>query len=162
SVWRPLPQFAISLPVAPDATVYGVALLLSLASGLLFGAVPVRQVLRTNPHELIKSGARSTAGRRVGVRDVLLAVQIAICAVLGVASVGVVGQWPPLHLGWYDSDIFTDDATDLRASKAAAHAITYSVSPDYFRAAGTALLAGRAFTAHDDSGAPRVAVVNGR
>jgi ABC-type lipoprotein release transport system permease subunit len=34
------------------------------------------------------------------------------------------------------------------------------VSPDYFRAAGTALLAGRAFTLHDDQHAPRVAVVN--
>ena len=47
SVWQPFPQFPINLPVSPDANVYGVALLLALASGFLFGAVPVRQVLRT-------------------------------------------------------------------------------------------------------------------
>src|SRR5262249_42281776 len=34
------------------------------------------------------------------------------------------------------------------------------ISPEYFHAAGTALLVGRAFTWHDDNHAPRVAVVN--
>ena len=38
--------------------------------------------------------------------------------------------------------------------------IMYSISPEYFHAAGTALLAGRTFTWHDDKNAPRVAVVN--
>jgi hypothetical protein len=36
----------------------------------------------------------------------------------------------------------------------------YNISPDYFRASGTSLLAGRAFSWHDDTNAPRVAVVN--
>ena len=36
----------------------------------------------------------------------------------------------------------------------------YNISPEYFHAAGTALLAGRTFTWHDDKNAPRVAVVN--
>jgi hypothetical protein len=36
----------------------------------------------------------------------------------------------------------------------------YSVSPGYFRAAGTAMLSGRDFTWHDDKNAPRVAVIN--
>ena len=36
----------------------------------------------------------------------------------------------------------------------------YNISPEYFHAAGTALLAGRAFTWHDDKNSPRVAVVN--
>ena len=36
----------------------------------------------------------------------------------------------------------------------------YDVSPGYFSAAGTTLLAGRTFTWHDDKNAPRVAVVN--
>jgi hypothetical protein len=36
----------------------------------------------------------------------------------------------------------------------------YNVSPDYFRASGTSLLAGRAFSWHDDTNDPRVAVVN--
>ena len=37
----------------------------------------------------------------------------------------------------------------------------YSISPEYFQAAGTVLETGRAFTIHDDSLAPRVAIVNG-
>jgi predicted permease len=78
----------------------------------------------------------------------------------GVTTVGMVAQTPPMHLGWNSSKVFGDDVADLRPGNAAADAIRYSVSPDYFRAAGTALLAGRAFTLHDDQHAPRVAVVN--
>jgi ABC-type antimicrobial peptide transport system permease subunit len=36
----------------------------------------------------------------------------------------------------------------------------YGISPEYFHTAGTALLAGRSFSRHDDKGLPRVAVVN--
>jgi ABC-type lipoprotein release transport system permease subunit len=36
----------------------------------------------------------------------------------------------------------------------------FGISPEYFHAAGTALLSGRTFTWHDDRNAPRVAVVN--
>ena len=61
-------------------------LLLALVSGLLFGAVPVRQVLRANPYEVVKAGLSPGAGRRVTARDVLLVVQIAICAVLVTSS----------------------------------------------------------------------------
>ena len=49
SEWQPFPKFPLHAPVNPDTTVYGVALLLSLASGFLFGAVPVSQVFRTDP-----------------------------------------------------------------------------------------------------------------
>ena len=217
SAWRPFPQFPMNVPVNPEANVYGVALLLALASGFLFGAVPVKQVLRTDPYEIVKSGSISRVGRRVTVRDLLLAVQIAICAVLvtssmvavrglarslhsnfgfeprnamlvdtalniagygadtgptmqkrmihaletipGVTSVGLVSI-PPLHMGWNNSKVFTDETADLMPSNAAATVIMYSISPEYFHAAGTALLAGRDFTWHDDKNAPRVAVVN--
>src|SRR6266436_5594786 len=86
SAWQPLPTAPLQVPVNPDANVYGVALLLSLASGFLFGAVPVRQVLHTDPYQVIKSGSTGTVGRRMTVRDLLLAVQIAICAVLVTSS----------------------------------------------------------------------------
>ena len=86
SVWQPFPRFPIHVPVSPDAKVYAVALLLALASGILFGIVPVRQVLRTNAHDVIKSGSVVTVGRRITARDILLAVQIAICAVLVTSS----------------------------------------------------------------------------
>ncbi|MGB9077062.1 MAG: ADOP family duplicated permease, partial [Terracidiphilus sp.] len=85
--WQPVPLFPLSLPVNPDAATYGVALLLALVSGLLFGLAPVKQVFGTAPWEVVKTGAKATsAGRRFAVRDVLLVVQIALCAVLMTAS----------------------------------------------------------------------------
>jgi ABC-type antimicrobial peptide transport system permease subunit len=50
--------------------------------------------------------------------------------------------------------------TDLRPSNAVATAERFHISPEYLHAAGTALLAGRDFSQHDDKNAPRVAVVN--
>ena len=98
SVWRPLPVAPVTIPVTPDAKLYLVALLLALASGFLFGAVPVRQVLRTNPYEVVKAGYSGKIGRRVTVRDFLLVTQIAICAVLVTASlVAVRGLLRSLH-----------------------------------------------------------------
>ena len=86
STWQPLPQFPITVPVDPDAHVYAVALLLSLVSGFLFGAVPVKQVLRTDPYQIVKAGPTGTVAQRMTLRDVLLAAQIAICAVLVTSS----------------------------------------------------------------------------
>jgi predicted permease len=87
SSWQPLPEAPINVPVNPDAGTYIVALMLALVSALLFGLVPVRQVMRTDPWQVIRTGAASVAGiRRLTVRDVLLVVQIAICAVLVTSS----------------------------------------------------------------------------
>jgi predicted permease len=98
SEWQPFGNFPMHTPVNPDASVYAVALLLSLVSGLLFGLVPVSQVLRTNPYEVVKSGSAEKVGRRVTARDVLLAVQIAICAVLVTSSiVAMRGLWRSMH-----------------------------------------------------------------
>jgi predicted permease len=97
SVWQPFPQYPIHMPVTPDANVYVVALLLSLASGLLFGAVPVKQVLRTDPYQIIKSGSMAVQ-HRLTARDLLLGVQVAICAVLVTSSiVAVRGLARSLH-----------------------------------------------------------------
>ncbi len=217
SGWKPFPQFPMNIPVNPDANVYVVALLLALISGLLFGAVPMRQVLRTNPYEMVKAGSTARIGRGIAVRDVLLVVQIAICAVLvtssmvavrglmrslhtnfgfdpqntllvdtdlqmsgyqddeipamqkrmtdamqtipGVIAVGLTDN-APMQMGWSPVNIFSDQTADFRPSNAAGEAIKYQVSPEYFRAARTALLTGRTFSNHDDMNAPRVAVVN--
>jgi predicted permease len=86
ATWRPIPSAPVNLPVTPDAKLYVVALVLALVSGFLFGIIPVRQVLRTNPYEIIKAGSTGNAGRRFTVRDVLLVVQIAICGLLVTAS----------------------------------------------------------------------------
>ena len=86
SAWHPIPQYPMHVPVYADANVYVVALLLALLSGFLFGAVPVRQIRRINPYEVVKAGPASiVAGytaRRITLRDLLLVVQIAICGVL--------------------------------------------------------------------------------
>jgi predicted permease len=87
SAWQPIPNIPINVPVNPDASTYFVALVLALASGLLFGLVPVRQVLRSDPWQVIRTGATGVGGvRRLTMRDVLLVVQIAICAVLVTSS----------------------------------------------------------------------------
>jgi predicted permease len=86
SLWQPFTRYPIQLQVKPDANVYGAALLLALVSGVIFGAVPVRQILRTNPYEVIKAGPSGKAGRRLTLRDLLLVAQIAICALLVTSS----------------------------------------------------------------------------
>ncbi len=83
----------------------------------------------------------------------------AVAAIPGVTAAGYADR-VPLNLGWAESTVFTDSTTDYRRSNAVAEAMAYSVSPGYFRAAGTALLAGRSFTWRDDNNAPRVAVIN--
>jgi predicted permease len=87
SAWQPIPNVPINVPVNPDAGTYVVALVLSVLSGLLFGIVPVRQVMRNDPWQVIRVGAANLGGlRRLTVRDFLLVVQIMICAVLVTSS----------------------------------------------------------------------------
>ena len=219
STWQPFPTTPIRVPVTPDAKIYLVALFLALLSGFLFGIVPVRQVLRANPYEIVKAGPSARLGRRMTVRDVLLVVQIAICAVLvtssmvalrglassmrgkfgfepqkamlvntnlsmagysiesvpamqkkmihamegipGVEAVGLVNSYPPLLYGAAERvNVFKEGTTDLRPANVAARPFRYEVSPEYFHAAGTTLLAGRSFSWHDDKDAPAVAIVN--
>jgi len=116
SAWQPIPGIPIDVPVNPDFRTYGVALLLALASGLLFGIVPVRQVMRADPWQMIRTGMSSTGTmRRFTLRDALLVLQIAICAVLVTSSlVAVRGLARSLHsnFGFQPQDV-TLVATDL-------------------------------------------------
>ncbi len=218
STWQPISGIPINVPVNPDAKTYALAVLLALLSGFLFGLVPVRQVLRADPWQIIRSGSSGLGRlRRFTLRDALLGLQIAICAVLITASLVAVrglarslqsnyGFQPQdamlaktdLHMGGYDGDqraqmqrhmldaaaaipgvtaagytdrlplsigggdssVFADSTTDYRATNVIADAQQFDVSPDYFRAAGTAILTGRTFTLHDENKAPLVAVVN--
>jgi predicted permease len=218
STWQPISGIPINVPVNPDAKTYALAVLLALLSGFLFGLVPVRQVLRADPWQIIRSGSSGLGRlRRFTLRDALLGLQIAICAVLITASLVAVrglarslqsnyGFQPQdamlaktdLHMGGYDGDqraqmqrhmldaaaaipgvtaagytdrlplsigggdssVFADSTTDYRATNVIADAQQFDVSPDYFRAAGTAILAGRTFTLHDENKAPLVVVVN--
>jgi macrolide transport system ATP-binding/permease protein len=98
SVWQPFPNLAIHVPASPDANVYLTALALALISGFLFAMVPMRQVLRANPYEIVKAGSAGMTARRTTLRDVLLVAQIAICAVLVTSSmVAIRGLARSLH-----------------------------------------------------------------
>ena len=59
----------------------------SIASGVLFGLLPAWRLAYTDPQEALKSGARSTEGRRAGnTRSLLIAAEVAlsaICLVVG-------------------------------------------------------------------------------
>jgi predicted permease len=217
NAWQPFARFPMSVPLSPDGNVYLVAMMLAVVSGVLFGVVPVRQVLRTDPYEIVKSGSLKRVGRRTTTRDLLLVAQVAICAVLvtsslvavrgllrslhanfgfdpqnavliesdlsmagyrgdtvpevqksildqvqsipGVTSAALIDN-PPMSLAPNSAPVFTFEQTELRPAKAAANTLVFQISPDYFRAAGTVMRAGRPFTLHDDKDAPRVAVIN--
>jgi len=115
SAWQPIPRWPLHLVVTPDGKVYAVALLLAVASGLLFGIIPMRQVLDTNPYEVVKAGSTVKAGRRLTLRDGLLVIQIAICAVLITSSMvsvrGLVRSvhgnfgFDPRHVMLVDTDL---------------------------------------------------------
>ncbi|MGH9588924.1 MAG: ABC transporter permease [Terracidiphilus sp.] len=98
SAWQPIPDIPINVPVNPDFRTYAVALLLALLSGLLFGLAPIRQIMRADPWQIIRTGMATDSIRRFTLRDVLLVVQIAICAVLVTSSiVAVRGLIRSLH-----------------------------------------------------------------
>jgi predicted permease len=86
SSWHPFAGAPIHVPVTMDARIYAVAFVLALLSGFLFGIVPVRQVMQAHPYEVVKAGTTAKMGRRFTARDVLLVVQISICALLVTAS----------------------------------------------------------------------------
>jgi predicted permease len=85
---------------------------------------------------------------------------VAMATIPGVQSVGLTDWVPLVSGGSIDSTVFTDAATDFRPLNATAVSFMFGISPEYFHAARTALLAGRAFTWQDDENAPRVAVIN--
>ena len=78
----------------------------------------------------------------------------------GVESVGLIDTMPLVSGSFNGSLVFADQTADLRSSNSVADSFVFGVSPDYFHAAGTRLLSGRAFTWHDDQNAPHVAVIN--
>jgi predicted permease len=80
--WHPPSEYPLQFTVEPQPLLVLIALLVSVLAGGLFGIVPLRQIFNADPNDAIKSGGfQSCAGRRWAGRDVLLAVQIALCCV---------------------------------------------------------------------------------
>lgn len=218
SLWHPTPDFPVQFLVEPNAGAYSFAALIALLTGILFGVVPARQIWKTDPNQALKAaGIAGPVFHKLAIRDVLLAVQIALCCLLVTASLvslrgllrtlnlhlgihpeGVVFASMDVHLAGYDgaaipevqqrllaavshipgvtmaaysrstplyldtstTTIFLPGTTDFNFNSPHVAAIYYEVSPDYFRVAGTRLLAGRFFTEHDNKQSPSVAIVN--
>lgn len=97
SVWRPIPEFPIRVTVAADARVYGLAVLLAAASGVLPALLTARQIWKTDAMQAMK-GTTQPVVRRLSLRDVLLGVQVALCALLVTSAlVGLRGMQRSLH-----------------------------------------------------------------
>lgn len=117
SSWHLAAGFPIQLMVAPDKLVYVFAFIVSLAAGILFGAVPLRQIWKTNPNQAIKGGVIMTpAGGKWIFRDFLLAFQIAICCLLVTTSlVALRGLDRTLHANFgFDPHGVTMAVVDLQ------------------------------------------------
>ena len=89
-----------------------------------------------------------------------------LTAMPGVESAGAVFQRPLEHAGiGMDAPILIEGqrvGLEFRDWERNPTANFESVTPDYFRAIGTRVLRGRAFTSRDDDRAPRVAIVSDR
>jgi predicted permease len=85
--WQPVTELPVQLSVAPDAMLYLFAALLALATGVLFGIIPARQIWKSDPNDALKSsGSVGVIHHRLAARDLLLAVQITLCCLLVTAS----------------------------------------------------------------------------
>jgi len=85
--WHPPTRYPMKFFVLPQPSLILMAFLISVAAGVVFGVMPLRQIFKTDPNETIKSGGiQSVAGRRWALRDVLLAAQIALCCVTVTAA----------------------------------------------------------------------------
>ena len=85
--WHPPTDIPIQLLVRPSWAVYLFAFAAALATGLIFGAVPARQIWNADPNQALRGGTLSPVlGRRWALRDALLAIQIALCCLLVTAS----------------------------------------------------------------------------
>lgn len=216
--WQPTTAFPVQMSVDADTRVYVFAFVVSLLTGVIFSSIPLRQIWRTDPNQAIKSGNNAVpGGRKLALRDVLLAGQIAICCLLVTASLVAVrglqrtlhanlgfnpqavtmatfdlhlagysmenaarfqqrlldaashlpgvtaaayANTTPLSLDQSDTGIHSMDDAQLTSSNVKFGANYYDVSPGYFKAAETTVVAGREFTPRDDQKAPNVAVVN--
>jgi predicted permease len=98
--WQPISQYPIHVTVTPDISVFAIALILSIVSGILPGLLPARQIWKTDAMQAMKSGSTVPSGllRRLSLRDLILGVQITLCALLVTASlVALRGMQRSLH-----------------------------------------------------------------
>ena len=85
--WHLPTKFPMRFFVLPQPSLILMAFLISVLAGIAFGLMPLRQIFKADPNDVIKGGgSQSAAGRRWALRDVLLATQIALCCVTVTAA----------------------------------------------------------------------------
>jgi predicted permease len=80
--WQPISAYPIHVAVAADVRVYAIAVLLAAASGILPSLLSARQIWKTDAMHAMKPCGSPGGFRRLTVRDVLLGLQVALCALL--------------------------------------------------------------------------------
>jgi len=88
--WRPPIDFPLMLSVGPDFRVFFFALLISMATTLLFGLLPALQTTKTDLVPALKNEAASERLRHWHLRDYMVASQVCLSVLLLVCSVLVV------------------------------------------------------------------------
>jgi predicted permease len=98
SQWQPISAYPIHVAVDADARVYGLAILLAMASGVLPALLTARQIWKTDAMHAMKPGGAQGVFRKFTVRDLLMGLQVALCALLVTcALVGLRGMTRQLH-----------------------------------------------------------------
>jgi predicted permease len=90
SFWRLEVDFPLNTTLQPDALVLCFTAAVALSTTLLFGLAPALQAMRTDVLPSLKSEPAFNRFRRLSIRDLLLAAQIALSVVLVISSVLVV------------------------------------------------------------------------
>lgn len=142
---------------------FALALVLLVSAGLMIQSV--RNLLATNTglrteHVLTMSlelpEARYTGATRAG--DVYTTLQSVVGGLPGVRNVAAITTLPLSH----DRNFTYFNVSGMAPAPTAQAptAVSLVATPGYFAALGIPLLGGRDFTTHDDSAAPRVAIVS--
>jgi macrolide transport system ATP-binding/permease protein len=76
----------VPIETTPSSLVMGFALLLSLATGILFGVAPAWSASRADPADALRGAGRSGGGRETGLQKSLVVFQAALSLVLMVAA----------------------------------------------------------------------------
>ena len=85
--WQPPTDYPVHFQVEPQPSLMIIAFLISIATGVVFGVMPLRQIFKADPNDAIRSGnSTASSKQRWALRDVLLAAQIALCCVTVTAA----------------------------------------------------------------------------
>jgi len=103
SRWHAPMDFPVQFDVNPDWRVFVFAFAASLTAAALFGCAPAWRASRTDANAVLKGDATNWGRRRVAFRDVLVALQVALCFVLVAACLTALRglqQALKMHLGF--------------------------------------------------------------